>query len=182
MCQIWCVIYKLDLHTSTLLCCFRMSDNAKMPTYLILFEVHTFGWDVASMHGWVCYDMSVSICFHACVRETELICDIYMCVRDKRNSKCQREWQCTQLPMLLCVSFWQSPSAPRHCLHSAVKMSSWLLAVSWHFNTIRKSDQRGTGTLTCQILDMHYITQVIYLQHFLFTQTKFLRYEQLDGT
>ncbi len=99
MCQIWCVIYKLELHTSTLLCCFRMSDNAKMPTYLILFEVHTFGWDVASMHGWVCYDMSVSICFHACVRETEFICDIYMCVRDKINSKCQREWQCTHVVM-----------------------------------------------------------------------------------
>ncbi len=179
MCQIWCVIYKLELHTSTLLCCFRISENAKMPTYLILFEVHTFGWDIASMHGWVCYDMSVSICFHACVRETEFICDIYVCVRDKRNSKCQREWQCTQLPMLLCVSFWQSPSAPRHCLHSAVKMSSWLLAVPWHFNTIRKSlqirEEQEDRHVRC-------VTKVIYLQHFLFTQTAFLHYEQLDGT
>ncbi|XP_058619653.1 uncharacterized protein LOC131532186 isoform X2 [Onychostoma macrolepis] len=40
-----------------------------------------------------------------------------------------------------CKCTNQSPSAPRHCLHSAVKMSSWLLAVSWHFNTIRKSLQ-----------------------------------------
>ncbi|KAF4096501.1 hypothetical protein G5714_022470 [Onychostoma macrolepis] len=60
-------------------------------------------------------------------RLTDGVCLCYMRVGPERCQRCK----CTN----------QSPSAPRHCLHSAVKMSSWLLAVSWHFNTIRKSLQ-----------------------------------------
>lgn len=91
------------------------------------------------MDGWM------SLLGHVCLH-------LFSCVRDRINfltficvyegqTKIASVRESGSILMLSCVSFWQSPSAPRHCLHCMVKMSSRLLAVSWHFNTIRKSLQ-----------------------------------------
>ncbi len=144
MCQIWCVIYKLDLHTSThfyaALACLH---NAKMPTYLIR---STYFWMRGFINAWM------SLLWYVCVHLFSYVCErdiihfwhLYVCVRDKKNSKCQREWQCTHVVMCL---FLTEPICTKalslFCCKDEFLAACCVMAFQHHQKII--TDQRGTG-------------------------------------
>lgn len=93
-------------------------------------------WDSVRMHGWVCFAICVSICFYACVSD-RIHFLTFICVYEGQT-KIASVRESGNVLMLSCVS---SDRAHLHQGIVFIKMTSRLLAVSWHFNTIRKSLQ-----------------------------------------